>query len=92
MSSKVPERAGAAHEQEDTRPFSVPIDRALAALAAGGCTTARPCSACNGSRSTARGLPRSCARRRAMSAILVAVEGPQAGDWLAALRAQRQGP
>ena len=34
--SKVPERAGAAHEQESTRPLSVPIDRALAALAAGG--------------------------------------------------------
>jgi ADP-ribose pyrophosphatase len=35
-SSQVPERAGAAHEHEDTRPISVPIDRALAALAAGG--------------------------------------------------------
>ena len=33
--SKVPERAGAAHEQEDTRPIRVPIDRALEALAAG---------------------------------------------------------
>lgn len=33
--SKVPERAGAAHEHEHTRPICVPIDRALAALAAG---------------------------------------------------------
>ena len=33
--SKVPERAGAAHEQEDTRPLRVPIGRALEALAAG---------------------------------------------------------
>ena len=33
--SKVPERAGAAHEQEDTRPIRVPIGRALEALAAG---------------------------------------------------------
>ena len=33
--SKVPERAGAAHEQEDTRPFRVPIGRALEALARG---------------------------------------------------------
>lgn len=33
--SKVPERAGAAHEQEDTRPLRVPIGRALAALAEG---------------------------------------------------------
>ena len=30
-------------------------------------------------------------RRRAMSAILVAVDGPQAGDWLAALRANAKG-
>ena len=35
MPSKVPERAGAAHEQEDTRPLRVPIGRALEALAAG---------------------------------------------------------
>jgi len=34
-SSKVLERAGAAHEQEDTRPIRVPIDRALEALKAG---------------------------------------------------------
>jgi ADP-ribose pyrophosphatase len=34
--SKVPERAGAAHEQESTRPIRVPIDDALAALASGG--------------------------------------------------------
>ena len=34
--ARVPERAGAAHEQEDTRPMRVPIDRALAALASGG--------------------------------------------------------
>jgi ADP-ribose pyrophosphatase len=34
--SQVPERAGAAHEQEETRPMRVPIDRALAALSAGG--------------------------------------------------------
>jgi ADP-ribose pyrophosphatase len=33
--SKVPERAGAAHEQEDTRPLRVPIERALEALKAG---------------------------------------------------------
>lgn len=33
--SKVLERAGAAHEQEDTRPIRVPIDRALEALTAG---------------------------------------------------------
>jgi ADP-ribose pyrophosphatase len=32
--SKVPARAGAADEQEDTRPLCVPIDRALEALAA----------------------------------------------------------
>jgi ADP-ribose pyrophosphatase len=30
----VPARAGAAHEQEDTRPLRVPVDRALEALAA----------------------------------------------------------
>jgi ADP-ribose pyrophosphatase len=35
-SSKVPSRAGAAHEQEDTRPLRVPIERALEALKAGG--------------------------------------------------------
>lgn len=34
--SKVPERAGAAHEQEHTRPLRVSIDRALAALSKGG--------------------------------------------------------
>ena len=34
--SKVPSRAGAPHEQEETRPLCVPIDRALAVLAAGG--------------------------------------------------------
>ena len=34
-SLKVPERAGAAHEQEDTRPLRVPIERALEALKAG---------------------------------------------------------
>jgi ADP-ribose pyrophosphatase len=34
--TKVPERAGAAHEQESTRPFSVPIDSAIAALSSGG--------------------------------------------------------
>jgi ADP-ribose pyrophosphatase len=33
--SKVPERAGAAHEQEHTRPIRVSIDDALAALKAG---------------------------------------------------------
>ena len=33
--SKVPERAGAAHEQEHTRPICVPIDRALEALTSG---------------------------------------------------------
>jgi ADP-ribose pyrophosphatase len=33
--SKVLERAGAAEEQEDTRPLRVPIDRALEALKAG---------------------------------------------------------
>jgi ADP-ribose diphosphatase len=33
--AKVPERAGAAHEQEDTRPFRVTIDDALGALQAG---------------------------------------------------------
>jgi ADP-ribose pyrophosphatase len=33
--SKVPERAGAAHEQEDTRPLGVAIDDALEALGAG---------------------------------------------------------
>ena len=32
---KVPERAGAAHEQEDTRPLRAPIGDALQALAAG---------------------------------------------------------
>jgi ADP-ribose pyrophosphatase len=31
----LPARAGAAHENEDTRPMRVPVDRALAALAAG---------------------------------------------------------
>jgi hypothetical protein len=34
-SSKVPARAGAAHEQEDTRPLCVSIERALEALKAG---------------------------------------------------------
>ncbi|MBM3529413.1 MAG: NUDIX hydrolase [Alphaproteobacteria bacterium] len=34
--SRVPERAGALHEREDTRPLCVPIGRALDALAAGG--------------------------------------------------------
>jgi ADP-ribose pyrophosphatase len=34
-SSKVPERAGAAHEQEDTRPLRVPIPRALDLLEVG---------------------------------------------------------
>ena len=34
--AKVAERAGAAHEQEQTRPLRVPIDRALEALKAGG--------------------------------------------------------
>lgn len=33
--AKVAERAGAAHEQEHTRPLRVPIDHALEALAAG---------------------------------------------------------
>jgi ADP-ribose pyrophosphatase len=33
-SSKVLERAGAAHEQEDTRPLRVSIERALEALKA----------------------------------------------------------
>jgi ADP-ribose pyrophosphatase len=32
---KLPERAGAVHEAEHTRPMRVPIDRAVAALAAG---------------------------------------------------------
>jgi ADP-ribose pyrophosphatase len=32
---RLPERAGALHEAEHTRPMRVPIDRALAALAAG---------------------------------------------------------
>jgi ADP-ribose pyrophosphatase len=32
--AQVPSRAGAAHEQEDTRPIRVPIDRALEAVAA----------------------------------------------------------
>ena len=34
--SKLPERAGAADEHEDTRPMRIPIDRALEALRAGG--------------------------------------------------------
>src|SRR4051812_27861923 len=33
--SALQERAGAAHEQEDTRPLRVPVDRALEALKAG---------------------------------------------------------
>jgi ADP-ribose pyrophosphatase len=33
--SKVPARAGAAHEREETRPLRVPIDRALEALKSG---------------------------------------------------------
>jgi ADP-ribose pyrophosphatase len=33
--AKVPERAGATHEQEDTRPLRVPVDAALGALQAG---------------------------------------------------------
>jgi ADP-ribose pyrophosphatase len=33
--AKLPERAGAAHENEDTRPFRLSIDRALELLAAG---------------------------------------------------------
>jgi ADP-ribose pyrophosphatase len=35
-SSKVPASAGAPHEREVTRPIAVPVDRALAALKAGG--------------------------------------------------------
>ena len=34
--AKVADRAGAAHEQEDTRPFRVPIGRAIGALDQGG--------------------------------------------------------
>jgi len=34
--TKVVERAGAADEQEDTRPFRVPVDRAIEALDEGG--------------------------------------------------------
>jgi ADP-ribose pyrophosphatase len=34
--SNVPARAGAPHEREETYPFRVPVDRALAALEAGG--------------------------------------------------------
>jgi ADP-ribose pyrophosphatase len=34
--AKVADRAGAAHEHEDTRPFRVPIGRAIDALAQGG--------------------------------------------------------
>jgi ADP-ribose diphosphatase len=34
-SSKTPARAGAAHEQEDTRPLCVPIERAVEALKVG---------------------------------------------------------
>ena len=48
-------------------------------------------SGCNGSRSTATRLRR-CHRRCAMSAILVAVNGPQAGEWLDALARACQGP
>ena len=33
--TKVLERAGAAHEQEDTRPIRVPVERALEALKSG---------------------------------------------------------
>ena len=33
--SKLPERAGAVHEQEDTRPFCVSIDQAIEALQSG---------------------------------------------------------
>ncbi len=80
--SKVPERAGAAHEQEDTRPLRVPIDRALEALAAGklhygAAVLGLQWLALN------RGRLRDIAC--AMSAILVAVDGPQAGEWHDAL-------
>lgn len=34
--ARVPDRAGALDEHEETRPLRVPVDRALAALAAGG--------------------------------------------------------
>ena len=39
--SQVPERAGAAHEQEELGRIRVTIDRALEALETGGCITAR---------------------------------------------------
>ena len=91
--AKVPERAGAAHEQEETRPMRVPIDRALAALAAGGLHYG---AAVLGLQWLALNRDRLAeiarrAHRRAMSAILVAVDGPQAGEWLAALRAHAKG-
>ena len=92
MPRRSPERAGAAHEQEDTRPMRVPIDRALAALAAGqlhygAAVLGLQWLALNRGR-----LARHRARGAdAMSAILVAVDGPQAGDWLAALRAHAKG-
>ena len=54
-----------------------------------GCITAPRCSGCNGSRSTVDRLREIAAAR--MSAILVAVDGPQAGEWLDALRAHAKG-
>ena len=86
--AKVPERAGAAHEQENTRPLRVPIGRALEALKAGRLHYG---AAVLGLQWLALNRHRLREIRRGMSAILVAVDGPQAGEWLDALRAHAKG-
>ena len=76
--SGVPERAGAAAEHEETVPMRVPIDAALAALAAG-TGAQRPA---DHRAAVARAQPRATERDRAhelhhtlMGAILLAVTG-----------------
>src|SRR6185369_7812013 len=76
------ERAGEhASASRDDRPRLGSAQRGQAALRRGGARVA-----------VARAQPQSLARDcRGMSAILVAVTGPQAGEWLDALRAHAQG-
>ena len=62
--AKVPERAGAAHEHEDTRPFRVPIDRALEALAQGGMQYGAAVLGLQWLALNRARLGRDCARRR----------------------------
>ena len=69
--AKVPERAGAAHEQErHTAAARADRPRARGARRPARCITARRCSRCNGWRSTAPGCREIVRRAGAMSAIL----------------------